>query len=799
MATRGSIFSIPTVEYAAALLARPEVGPRAQVTAEQVAQLLPGTAVVVYVIEDPDNPEWTRKAIAGEVEAGATLQFGSGTLGALAENKSLLVFEGEDLQREDYAHLDIRRKVAALAYVPLLMDEVLLGAIELISYQQLFPEAMLEASQEIAELASLAIAAARSYESERNASLQSISRVTQMYDLERVFNSTLEMEDLLGIVAKKFQEVMSVHGVNLWMVNNDALELMNTAGSDPTVDLGMVQKPGEGVAGDISDSGEPVLIDDPGDERLQKRNAGHEIEPVFSIVAAPLLENESLVGVIEAVNRLDGAPFDEDDEFLLINICQTASNALHNASLLLSERKVEILQTLVQVSGEITSTLNLERVLQAVVSHTQAIIPFERAAIALEQRGVLQMKAISGMTQINPADPTISDLKETLEWASISNEETHVTQHGEQIDDSRHETRAKFAAYFAATGMRAFYALPLIDDQGRLGMLSFESSDPDFLTVAHLEIIKVLAGQATVALRNASLYRDVPFIDLLEPLLQKKKRFLAIEKRRRWLMLAAAATLGLFLVLCPLPMRVSGDATVASAHTAQVQAGVDGVVKNVYVREGDHVQQGAVLAELEDWDYRAELAAAEARYSEAMATMNRALAQGDGTLAGTERVKADYFKAELARTRERLERATMRAPFDGVVATAQVQNSVGRRLMHGDTLAEIIDVSHVTVDVAVPEDVATLLRSGERASIKLESFPVRTFRGDVSVVSPQGQIESEQRVFVARVNVPNQDGSIRSGMQGHGKVFVGWHPAGYVLFRGPAMWLWGKLWLWFGW
>jgi len=275
MATRGSIFSIPTVEYAAALLARPEVGPRAQVTAEQVAQLLPGTAVVVYVIEDPDNPEWTRKAIAGEVEAGATLQFGSGTLGALAENKSLLVFEGEDLQREDYAHLDIRRTVTALAYVPLLMDEILLGTIELISYEQLFPEAMLEASQEIAELASLAIAAARSYESERNASLQSISRVAQMYDLERVFNSTLEMEDLLGIVAKKFQEVMSVQGINLWMVNNDTLELMNTAGLDPTVNLGMAQKPGEGVAGDISDNGEPVLIDDPADE-LEELGGAHD-------------------------------------------------------------------------------------------------------------------------------------------------------------------------------------------------------------------------------------------------------------------------------------------------------------------------------------------------------------------------------------------------------------------------------------------------------------------------------------------------------------------------------------------
>jgi RND family efflux transporter MFP subunit len=799
MATRSSEFAVPVAEFAAALLARPEVGPRAQVTAEQVAQLLPGTAVVVYIIEDLDKPAWTRKAIAGEVEVGGTIEFSAGTLCTVAENKTLMVFAGSDLQREDYAHLDIRRTVTALAYVPLLVDAVLFGCIELVSYEEPFPEAMLDALHEVADLASPALAAARSYESERNASLHSISRVTQMYDLEKVFNSTLEMEELLGIVAKKLQEVMGVQGINLWMVVNDTLELMSRAGFDPTVAVGMAQKPGEGIAGDISDNGEPVLIDDPADGRLRKRNAGHENEAVFSVAACPLMEHESLVGVVEAVNRLDGAPFDEDDQFLLSNICETASNALHNASLLQAERKVEILQTLVQVSSEITSTLNLDRVLQSVVNHTQAIIAFERAAIALEQRGALQLKAISGMTQINPADPAVSGLKEMLEWASISNEETHVTQHGDQIDDPRHETQAKFAAYFAATGMRAFYALPLIDDQGRLGVLSFESSDPDFLTVAHQEIIKVLAGQATVALRNASLYREVPFINLLEPLLQRKKRFMALEKRRKGLMIAIALSLGLFLIFCPLPMRVSGVATVASARTAQVQTGVDGVVKNVYIREGDQVRQGAVLAELENWNYRADVAAAEAKYSEAMATMNHALSQNDGTLAGTERVKVDYFKAELTRARERLDRTTIRAPFDGFVTTPQVQNSVGRRLMHGDTFAEIIESSHVTVDVAVPENDVMLLRSGERASIKLESFPLRTFRGDVTVISPQTQVESDQRFFMTRVNVPNQDGTIRPGMQGHGKVSVGWHPAGYVLFRGTAMWLWGKLWSWFGW
>ena len=62
---------------------------------------------------------------------------------------------------------------------------------------------------------------------------------------------------------------------------------------------------------------------------------------------------------------------------------ETASNALHNASLLLAERKVEILETLNNVSHEITSTLNLERMLQTIVNAPQSVIPYDRASIAL--------------------------------------------------------------------------------------------------------------------------------------------------------------------------------------------------------------------------------------------------------------------------------------------------------------------------------------------------------------------------------------------------------------------------------
>ena len=312
-------------------------------------------------------------------------------------------------------------------------------------------------------------------------------------------------------------------------------------------------------------------------------------------------------------------------------------------------------------------------------------------------------------------------------------------------------------------------------------------------------MIKVLAGQATVALRNAQLYREVPFIGLLAPVLEKKRKFLSLQKRRRTTLLGLAAAAALFLAVVPLPMRLSGDATVAPARTAQIMPEVEGVVRAVYVREGQAVTRGTILADLEDWEYRAGLAAAQAKYETALSAMNRSLAVNDGAEAGIQRVQADYWRAEVARAQQRLERTQLRSPIDGAVATPHIENFVGRHLQYGDSFAQVVDTSHADVDVAVDEEEAALLKQGERVAVKLDALPVQTFHGQVTVVSPMSEAAGDRRVFFARVSLPNTQGSLRAGMQGRGKVTAGWYPAGYVLFRGTAQWAWSKLWSWFGW
>jgi RND family efflux transporter MFP subunit len=783
------------------LLEKQELIPRARILAQTVADLFPGSAVNVYFVYTlPEGDVWMVLANIGEVSVEPSIPLETGTLGLLAQEVKPLRFEGKTLVREEFAHLHVRRTLRSLSYVPLKREGELNGAIEILNFDGEVSESHLVELQALAEVAGVALYSAQLYEDERQNTLHSITRLTQLYDIEKVFSSTLELDKLLPIIGSKVLEMLECEAVNVWLLEPDeSLRLMHQAGLDPTVLEQSLQRPKEGIAGDVSDDGEPLLIQSPDDPRLVRRNQGIEGSGVVSLIAAGILDQEALVGVIEAVNKLGDEPFDEDELFTLSRLTESAGIALHNASLLAAERKVEILETLVRVSHEITSTLDLDRVLQAVVNGPASVIPYERAAIALDQRGRVRLRAVSGTLEFNPEDPQIAELSQVLQWASLLQQPELITQHGEEVSSEREATQAKFRRYFPQSGMRGFYAVPLADDEGRVGVLSFESSDPDFLTSAHLEMIKVLASQATVALRNASLYKEVPFIGVLQPLVERKRKFLALEKHRRITITVAAAAAVLFLALFPLPLRVDGPATVAPGRSARIGVDVDGIVKQVNVREGDPVRKGTVIASLEDWDYRFALAAAQAKRETAVTLMNRALAANDDTEAGIQRAQADYWTAEVARAQQRLDRTQVRSPIDGVVATPHIETLVGRKLKFGDPFADVVDNSQVLVDVSVDQTDIALVAVGQKARIKLDGFPARTFEGAVVVVSPLARLDGDARTFFARVAVPNSDSVLRAGMQGHGKVSTGWRPAGQVFFRQPFTWIWSKLWDWFGW
>ncbi len=798
-----SPLSEAAVEVGAFLLAAHDAAVRASIIASAIIEQLPDSACAVHrYAGEKGQAVWSVSGIAGEISIEETeLEGGTPLINALLTNPfKAIIYQNTSIRREDYSHLHVSRSVASIACIPLLQENRLIGAIEILSFSAVLRPQDLEGLSPIVQLAAPAIISAEEAQSQRQDLLDSIHRMSQLYDLEKSLNSTLELDAVIASIPVKVSAMLPCQAIHLWLFDGDILRLVSSEGQDATVEVGGTQAAGEGYVGDMAEEGEPLLIDEAEDERLARRNAGVEfdgsIQPITNALLVPLIQDEAEVGVLEAVNK-DGQPFDDDDQFLLVSIAETISSALKNASLMLAERKLEILKALVIVSSEITSTLRLDRLLQIIANSPQNVLPFERCAIALDHRGRLQLKAVSGMSSLPLGDAQVEQLRDLMQWLSSQFELQHLRLSDDAGGKGQSDLPEPVVKHFEQTGARALYALPMTDDQGRVGMLVYESSDPDFLELPHTEMIKVLAGQATVAIRNALLYREVPLISLIEPLVRRKQTLLS-NRRSRWMTIGVVLECTLFLSFFPLPMRVTGEATVSPQHLVSISAPVDGNVTAVYAHEGQRVAAGQVLGAMNDWQWRSDLAAAEAKYQQATLIMQNDLAHGTAQ-AGADRAQTEYLRAELERARSRVDSAQLRSPIDGIVVTPDLQNVAGKHLDAGVQFAQVLDLSTAVIQIAVPERDTALLRADQNTAIKLDSYPQRSLRGRVSVVSPQAHAGDGERTFTAEVPISNADASLRAGMTGRAKISIGWRSAGYVLLRRPTLWIWQTLWNWIGW
>jgi RND family efflux transporter MFP subunit len=791
------------IETAAQLLSAFDSASRATVIASAIVSLIPDSACIVHLYQPQNDPApWTVAGVAGEISLDYAQHAGS-WLFAMPEAFPAegQIYDKDRLSREDYAHFNASRSVGAIAYQAVEQDGQLAAVLEIVVFSGAIQQKQLRDLAPIVRLTAPALLSGEQFDQQRQTLLDSVHRMSQMYDLEKSLNATLELDAVIAMVPAKAIAMLPCQAMNLWLFDGPELRMVASEGADDTVELGSIETPGSGYVADMAEEGEPLLIDDPDDERLRARNArqaeGSQCPPVSNVLLVPLMQDEAEVGVLEGINREDHA-FDDDDLFLLSSMAETVSNALKNASLMLAERKLEILKVLVQVSAEITSTLRLDHLLQIIVNSPQSVLPYELCAIALDNRGKLQLKAVSGMTSLPLGDAAVERVKALVHWLSSQPDALQLRWHEASDADESTSLPPEILRNFEASGYRALYTLPLSDDQGRVGVLIYESTDPDFLDPAQMEMTKILGSQATVAIRNAMLYREVPMISLLEPLMRKRAALLRTTRRRRVVYASVAAVVLLFLLLCPLPMRVAGNAVVVPQNVVTVAAPMEGNVDKVYAHEGQRVGAGEILGTLNDWQWRANLAAAEAKYQQAMLAMESDLAHGSAQ-AGADRANTDYLRSEAAQARARLESAQLRSPIAGIVVTPNLQNAAGEHLDAGSPFAQVLDLNSAVVEVAVPEQDAALLTSGEAAAIKLDSYPQRTWHDAVTVVSPQAVAGDGERTFSAEVQVPNHDGVLRAGMSGKGKIYIGLRPAGYVLLRRPSLWIWQTLWNWIGW
>ncbi len=254
----------------------------------------------------------------------------------------------------------------------------------------------------------------------------------------------------------------------------------------------------------------------------------------------------------------------------------------------------------------------------------------------------------------------------------------------------------------------------------------------------------------------------------------------------RWA--ASAALIGLLIASCttkqgagftppPTPVEVSdvSQVTVAdkfeavgsvqAAEAITVVSEIDAIVTGLPFAEGQGIEQGSLIAQLDDQLTRAAVASAEATRDQTKITFDRTkqiVDAGAGTKQDLDNATAalKVAQAQLDLAQARLNKTRISAPFSGILGSRRV--SPGAFLRAGDPITSLAQINRLKIAFAAPEKIFPLLHRGSTVTVSTPAYPGYELVGVIDVIDPVVDNATRTVQIIARVD--NKDRKLRPGM-----------------------------------
>lgn len=215
----------------------------------------------------------------------------------------------------------------------------------------------------------------------------------------------------------------------------------------------------------------------------------------------------------------------------------------------------------------------------------------------------------------------------------------------------------------------------------------------------------------------------------------------------------------------PAAERVELVGTLLADEAVVIRPEITGRIHSLHFSEGQTIAEGQVLVTLDPAEYQAEVAQKEAVVRLWAVKHTR----GTELLAKHVLSKQDYdemdaalqeAQADLRLARARLDKATLRAPFRGILGLRRV--SPGDYVDKGQDLVNLEAVDPIKVDVRVPERYAADVLPGQTVTVRVDSYPGKVYTGEIYAIDPR--LDEGSRSIALRGRIPNPGGQLRPGM-----------------------------------
>lgn len=241
---------------------------------------------------------------------------------------------------------------------------------------------------------------------------------------------------------------------------------------------------------------------------------------------------------------------------------------------------------------------------------------------------------------------------------------------------------------------------------------------------------------------------------------------------------------------------VEATGTVEPIRSVEVRTQASGEILRMPVDLGDEVEAGDALVEIDPRDEvneleqaRADLERSEAELTVARSRLDRMQALRDSGVVTTEEyesalvshanARSTYVRAEtqVELAQEQRADATVTAPISGTVIEKSVEEGqvvTGTRDLTGGTVLMVLaDLANVQVRTLVDESEIGGVHPGLSATMTVEAYPDRTFRGEVLQVEPRATVEQNVTMFAVLSRIPNEERLLKPGMNANVEIVLG--------------------------
>lgn len=335
--------------------------------------------------------------------------------------------------------------------------------------------------------------------------------------------------------------------------------------------------------------------------------------------------------------------------------------------------------------------------------------------------------------------------------------------------------------------------VPLFAEGRALGAITLERREGAFepTTTGFCEDLACLIGPVLELKRKSA---RSPGAVLLESARGAAAKLVRPGYPRAKLATLAAVAAVLAATLIPVQYHIGAPARLEASVQRVVVAPIDGFLAQVNVRPGDAVRTGQVLAELALQDLEVERTKRQSELTQHENVYRAALARADRAQLVINQAKASEAEAQLKLLESQIERARIRAPFDGIVIKGDLVQALGSPLQRGEALLTLAPDERLRLIVEVDERDIAHVRADLRGRLSLAAIPGDVLDFVVVRILPVAVAGDGRNFFEVEASPDAAGRTLRPGLRGVAKIGVGERSAAWIASHRVIEWLRLTLW-----